>query len=594
MFNLFFVFVKRHGVQFKLRILFVLFSAVISASLEVVGIALLYPLIAVAMNPSFVVQNEYVSIVYNFFGFSEPRHFVVLIAICVGMSFIAKNMYMLLQQKFQFDMVRDWRIDICNRLMEEYVNAPLTYHLSKSSASIINNLTAVVSRVVNSYLIQCIMFVSNSIVCVSLLIILMIKYSVISLVSGGVVGILLWSQMRVIRRVAKDVNDKYVIASQENISILSSSLAGIKDTKLTGKESVFLKKYHNSNYKVSEIDKTNMLIQYIPVYLSEAILMFGIVIFISYILLTSPNPADGIVSITLLSAIAIRLAPMLNRLLYCYSQIKSSSNAVETIINEFNSLNGVNDSAKNRLEFGREIKMANVCFSYKGKKNVGINNVNITINQGEFVGIVGASGAGKTTFADLLAGLLPIESGKIYVDGIEVNYTDYKGIRNNVSYVSQSPFILTGSIRENVAFGAASEDIDDKEVINVLEMAGLYDLVCERGLNYHLGENGKNVSGGQRQRIIIARALYLNREIILFDEATSALDTKTEFDITNVIAGLKGQRTIVMVAHRLSTLAKADKLIVFDNGTITGVGSFDELINENQKFKTLVEHQDAR
>ncbi|CAH0534707.1 Protein glycosylation K [Vibrio stylophorae] len=566
-----------------------LFSAVISASLEVVGIALLYPLIAVAMNPSFVVQNEYVSIVYNFFGFSEPRHFVVLIAICVGMSFIAKNMYMLLQQKFQFDMVRDWRIDICNRLMEEYVNAPLTYHLSKSSASIINNLTAVVSRVVNSYLIQCIMFVSNSIVCVSLLIILMIKYSVISLVSGGVVGILLWSQMRVIRRVAKDVNDKYVIASQENISILSSSLAGIKDTKLTGKESVFLKKYHNSNYKVSEIDKTNMLIQYIPVYLSEAILMFGIVIFISYILLTSPNPADGIVSITLLSAIAIRLAPMLNRLLYCYSQIKSSSNAVETIINEFNSLNGVNDSAKNRLEFGREIKMANVCFSYKGKKNVGINNVNITINQGEFVGIVGASGAGKTTFADLLAGLLPIESGKIYVDGIEVNYTDYKGIRNNVSYVSQSPFILTGSIRENVAFGAASEDIDDKEVINVLEMAGLYDLVCERGLNYHLGENGKNVSGGQRQRIIIARALYLNREIILFDEATSALDTKTEFDITNVIAGLKGQRTIVMVAHRLSTLAKADKLIVFDNGTITGVGSFDELINENQKFKTLVE-----
>ncbi|TXY45611.1 ABC transporter ATP-binding protein [Vibrio mimicus] len=589
MFKLFFEFVEKYGSAFKFRIVLVLLSAVVSASLEVMGVALLYPLVTISMNPDIVMNNGYIKLVYDALGFSDTRYFVVFIAFCVGMSFIIKNIYMLFQQKFQFDMVRDWRNDICKKLMSGYIHAPMTYHLTKNSANVINNLTAVVSRVVNSYLIQCVMFISNAMVCFSLLLILMIKYSGISLITALVVGVLLWLQMKVIRRVTHEVNTKYVKANQENISILTMSLAGIKDTKLIGKESVFLDKYDKSNQKVSEIDKTNMLIQYIPIYLSEAILMFGIIIFICYILMTSPDPAEGIASITLLAAIAIRLAPMMNRLLYCYSQIKSSGNAVETIIEEFQSLEGNEDKADNKVVFNDSIDFSNVHFSYLGKDGKGIQDVNVTVNKGEFIGVVGTSGAGKTTFADVLSGLLPINSGQVNIDGKSISLQEYKGIRNSISYVSQAPFILNGSLRENVAFGVTPSEVDAQAVIDALRKAGLSDVLEERGMDFNLGENGKNLSGGQRQRVVIARALYFNRDIIVLDEATSALDAATEHDISNVIASLKGERTVIVIAHRLSTLKNADRLIIFDNGTAIDTGHFDDLVARNDGFRKMVE-----
>lgn len=588
MFNLFFYFTKRYGKEFKLRIIFVLFTSVISASLEVMGVALLYPLVTISMNPDIVKDNYYIKYVYDVFGFNHPRNFVVFIAVCIGLSFIVKNIYMLFQQRFQFNLVRDWRNSICEKLMYGYLHAPLTYHLTKDSTSIINNLTAVVARAINSYLIQCIMFISNSVVCFALLLILMLKYSSISIITAIVVGGLLWLQMKVIKKVTKEINEKYVLANQENLSILTMALAGIKDTKLIGKESIFLDKYKSSNENVSELDKTNMLIQYIPVYLSEAILMFGIVIFICYILLTSSNPAEGIANITLLAAVAIRLAPMMNRLLYCYSQIKSSSSTVETLIDEFSSLSDKNEEATKKLSFYKTLRFDNVGFSYDGKQNKGIKNIRIAVNKGDYIGIVGSSGAGKTTFADVLSGLLPIETGNVYIDDKQVSYEDYLNIRNSVSYVSQSPFILNASLRDNVAFGISKENINDEEVKNALKSAGLSDILNERGLDFYLGENGKSLSGGQRQRVIIARALYFNRDIIVLDEATSALDATTENDIANVISGLKGERTVIVIAHRLSTIKNADRLFIFEGGTIIDNGSFNELEHRNANFGKMV------
>ncbi len=473
MFNLFLDFVRDYGAKFRLRIIFVLLSAIVAASFEVVGVALLYPLITISMNPDIVVESDSIRYIYELLSFSNTTHFLVFIAFCVGMSFILKNIYMLIQQRFQFNLVRDWRNDICHNLMGSYIRAPpLTFHLAKDSSVIINNLTAVVSRAVNSYLIQCIMLVSNTIVCLALLLVLLSQYSGISILIGVVVGGLIVLQMKVIRKVTKNVNDEYVQASQENIGILTMALAGVKDTKLIGKEDVFLGKYNLSNRKVSELDKTNMLIQYIPIYLTEAILMFGIVMFISFILMTSTNPAEGIASITLLAAVAIRLAPMMNRVLYCYSQIKSSSNAVETIQKELREVADQSDVAANHLEFKSNINFSNVNFSYSGKNGKGLKDVNATINKGEFIGVVGSSGAGKTTFADVLSGLLTITSGKVSIDGKDISLTEYKGIRNNVSYVSQSPFILNASIRDNVAFGVPSAEINDEEVLKALQKAG--------------------------------------------------------------------------------------------------------------------------
>lgn len=589
MHNLFISFVREYGPKFRLRIILVLFSAIIAAAFEVIGVALLYPLITISMNPDIVMKSGKIRYVYELLSFTNTTSFLVFIAFCVGMSFIVKNLYMLVQQRFQFNLIRDWRNDICSNLMSSYICAPLTLHLTKESSVVINNLTSVVSRAVNSYLVQCIMLVSNSVVCVALLLILLSQYAGISILIGSVVVGLIILQMKIIRKVTKNVNDEYVQAGRENIGILTMALAGVKDTKLIGKEKVFLDKYNISNRKVSELDKTNMFIQYIPIYLTEAILMLGIVMFISYILLTSANPAEGMASITLLAAVAIRLAPMMNRVLYCYSQIKSSSNAVETLQKEFEELAGQSDIADNQLQFNDNITFKNVSFFYTRKSNNGLKNINAVIKKGELIGVVGASGSGKTTFADVVSGLLAISAGEVFIDGKDVSKDDYRGIRNNVSYVSQNPFILSTSIRENVAFGEVISEIDDQAVQVALTKAGLADLTQELGLDYQLGENGKKLSGGQRQRIIIARALYFNRQIIVLDEATSALDATTENDISKVISSLKGERTIIVIAHRLSTLKNADRLFVFSDGSISAIGEPDALIEGNKEFREMVE-----
>ncbi len=589
MFDLFVNFVRDYGAKFKLRIILALLLAVVAAIFEVIGVALLYPLITISMNQEIVDQNEKIKFVYDLFNFSNTTYFLVAIAFCVGLAFIIKNMYMLFQQNFQFNLVRDWRNDICNKLMGAYIKAPLTFHLRKDSSSIVSNLTVTVGRAINSYLVQCIMFVSNSIVCLALLLILLSLYLGMSLVIGGVVVGLITLQMKIIRKVTRNVNAEYVQASQRNIGVLTMALAGVKDTKLLGKEKVFLGKYNVSNRKVSSLEKSNMFVQYIPIYLTEAILMFGIVAFITYILLVSDSPADGMSNIVILAAVAIRMAPMMNRVLYCYSQIKSSSNAVETLREEFESVAGLSDTVTNKLSFVDNITFNKVNFFYNGLEGKGLNNVNTVIKKGEFVGVVGESGAGKTTFADVLSGLLTISSGDVIIDGKPVSLADYKGIRNNVSYVSQDPFVLNASIRENVAFGVAFADVNDQNVFTALEKAGLSAFVTEYGLDYILGENGKKLSGGQRQRIIIARALYFDREIIVLDEATSALDAETEHDFSKVIYGLKGERTIVVIAHRLSTLKNADKLLVFKGGTIVASGAPDSVMDNSDDFKTMVE-----
>ena len=208
MFDLFFTFLSEHGKKFRLRVVLVLLSSTISAALEVVGVALLYPLITVAINPEVIETSTIIGYINNFFGFEHPTQFLVFLAMCIGASFILKNLYMLLQQQFQFNLVRDWRVEICSNLMRSYIQAPLKFHLRNDSSTVISNLTTVVSRAVNSFLIQIIMMCSNIIVCGALIVILLIQYPSASILTGLLVVGLLFIQMKVIRRATKTINER--------------------------------------------------------------------------------------------------------------------------------------------------------------------------------------------------------------------------------------------------------------------------------------------------------------------------------------------------------------------------------------------------
>ncbi|MEM6812501.1 MAG: ATP-binding cassette domain-containing protein [Pseudomonadota bacterium] len=219
-----------------------------------------------------------------------------------------------------------------------------------------------------------------------------------------------------------------------------------------------------------------------------------------------------------------------------------------------------------------------------------LKEISLDIQKGEFLGIVGASGSGKTSLVDILLGLLKPDSGQIYIDDKPIDQADLYNMRHMIGYVSQQPFIGSFSIRENIAYGIPKDEINDEKVIQALKDVQLYDFIQEKDkdLEWNVGENGKKLSGGQRQRIAIARALYHNPEILILDEATSALDVETESKITDIVNALKGHKTVIAIAHRLSTLKKCDRLVYMDKARIIDTGTFEELKNKHEGFATIL------
>ena len=298
-----------------------------------------------------------------------------------------------------------------------------------------------------------------------------------------------------------------------------------------------------------------------------------------------------VASFAIVVAALFRIAPALNRIQSAVNAINSAMNFVKQLNNEYEKcdfdLNREKSDNKNKLVFNHSIRFENICFSYNSSKPV-LKNISFEINKGDFIGIIGLSGAGKSTLADVMLGLLPADSGEIYVDENRLTNKNYTSFRKIVGYVPQQINILDKTIAENVAWGC--DKINEQQVLKSLQEAQLYDVISEykNGIysNIIVGSNG--LSQGQKQRLAIARALYRNPEIILLDEATSSLDVQVEKDITDMLSNLCSNKTIIAIAHRLSTLKACNKLIYTKAGNIVDIGSFEYLSRKYEDFKNLI------
>ena len=380
------------------------------------------------------------------------------------------------------------------------------------------------------------------------------------------------------------------------IQAINQGLGSILDVRTSSKESYFIKVFHKSVANFARVARLNQVIKKASPYILELVAVTGL-LGIILVLLNTGHDAAGLVPIlALYGAAIVRLRQSIGHIVGSVGEIQYSGAAIESVVTDLERLEPIGqrekENAKQGLfsQFSNTIEVCNITYNYPDTEKAALKDISLTIEKGESIGFVGSTGSGKSTLVNIILGLLKPQQGDVIVDGESI-YRDLEGWRKHVGYIPQTIVLLDDSIRRNVAFGVNDKDIDEEQLNLAIEAAQLSEFVdsLPDGLDTITGERGVRLSGGQRQRIGLARALYDNPLVLVLDEATSALDNHTENLVMQTLDSLKEGRTFIVIAHRLTTVQKCDRLYFLDNGLITAQGTFEELRVQHQAFKKMVE-----
>lgn len=601
-FQLFNDFIRTFGRGYKRGIAALLLGSALAGALELLGVALIYPLIAILKDNSITQTNPYLHAIYVYLELDHPNQLAVVLGFGLVLVFALKNLYMILYNFFQLTFIMKWKNKIVSEMMNCYLHADYQFHVRTNSSKILNTLFSKIPFSINSYVLSVIHIFSYVLIVSFIMLSLLYSFFIPTLIAAVTLTCLMFFQSKIIKRHTRTIDENFNREMEAQWNLLCQAIGAIKETKMGVKESHYLKEFQNINDRTSRSQRLVSFIQLIPTYTTEILLITSIITMAMVIFFFKTDQTNILEGLGVLAVSAFRLAPIMNKILSSYSHMKVSRSSLVEVIQEFKKLKALENAHQlehfieyPRLSITEKLSLKNANFTYTDSQQDVLKNLNVDIFKGEFIGIIGTSGAGKTTLIDILMGLLPLTSGTYQVDGVTVDQKTIKGLRKNIGYVHQDLFVLDDSIRKNVAFGYADEDIDDDKVQAALNKAHLTNFVDKvGGLDYKVGENGRMLSGGEKQRLVIARALYSDPEILVLDEATSALDVEIEHAITEMIMELKGSKTIIAIAHRLSTLKKCSRALYMQKGTVIDFDSFENLQSKHPGFARLVELSDIK
>ena len=566
----------------KQKMIVLVFLMLIGAVLETLGVSMIYPVAQVIMAEDAVENSRYLQVICDIFsiGYEDTKSLMILVMTGLIVVFALKNIFLFFQQKVQLKFVYTNQFATSRRMMINFMQRPYEYYLNADTSVIQRSIT---SDVNNMYglILSLLQLVSEGIVFVSLVIVSLVTDVLMSIT----VATLLIVVLLVIKCILKPIMHKAGEENQDYYSGLykwiDQSVMDIKEIKIANKENYFINEYAKcgAGY-VSAVQRYN-LYNATPRLLIETIAIAGMILYIMVSLLGGTGVNEIMPQIALLAVAAMRLIPCANRINNHLTSIAYfepffmgvSDNLQDEIRDE--SINYDEEAYRQKvdvekLEIRDKIELKDIVYKYPNTEVLIFDHADMEIPVGQAVGIVGSSGAGKTTVVDILLGLLKLQSGQILADGVEVR-EHYQSWLKNIGYIPQTIFMIDSTIRKNVAFGYAEEDIDDEKVWRALREAQLDEFVkgLPEGLDTSIGERGIRISGGQRQRIGIARALFEDPEVLVLDEATSALDNETEAAIMDSINRLHGKKTLIIIAHRLQTIEKCDMVYRVENGRIS-------------------------
>ena len=586
------IFTRKEKEKLVLFQFFVIFVAFI----EIIGFSALAPFLSFIGNPSIILENKYSSWLYHLLNFEKENQFIIFWGILTASSIIFSNIMIMLREYINTTVSLKLKRSLSLRLIRYYLQQDYMFLVNRNSNKLINNFQQLGS-VIDNMLFSMLNGIGRIFLIIFFLVGIIVVDPLLGLVLNFGFSAIYLFFFYYFRK--KNIKASYEIAKTDgrNFVILSECFHGIKDILISHLAPIFVRQYRENLERSMKSQKVRRIIVIAPRYSMEGILFATLTLFI---LLMYTKQGDNFVTIiTKLSFVAIagyKIMPKLSELYRLFTAFQGGVGSLSHVENDLVAAKYLTsdkvliDKTENLpiLDFTERILLKDIRFEYK-KNHPVLKGVDLELIKNKTLGIVGTTGTGKTTLVNILLGLLTPKSGKLSIDGNDWEWDQIGSLQRLIGYVPQDIFLIDNTIEKNIAFGIEDKDINKDKVIEVLKMSALWEHVekMPEGIDTIIGEAGIQLSGGQRQRLGIARALYRGAEILVFDEATSSLDANTEKQIMNAIDDISNKRTIVIIAHRINTLKKADNIIILKDGVVAKTGSYEELINSNSDFQRL-------
>ena len=576
----FFIFVKKFGSGYKRQMTGLFLMSVIGGFLELLGIAMIFPVMLILTSSDSIGGKAVLEFCSKFLPNLPYLKIAFILSLLMIFVFLFKNLFMMYYIKKQNDFVKIWSDYINENVIKKILYAPYKQIKTLSYGDENTLLFSSVRDISLEFVLRTIILLANGVVALCILGLLFYKFTIPAFLSTVFIVLFAFFENLYFKKKAAHLGEVGVKMLNDFAYDVNFIINSQKEIIISNKQEYFANYLMKSSKNISDNFSKRISFGNYPLYVTEiGVIISFLIMIISIVFLSDISRAAIISSLAVIALIVLRLVPQLNKVLISMYAINVSMPKAKWFIEKYDEISKFNfEEYKNlpSLNFESEIELKDVSFEYE--ENKGLKNINLKIKKGEFIGIIGTSGAGKTTLADIIAGVYEPSEGLIFIDNVELTKDKIKAWQKNISFLPQESSFLNASVLKNVAFG-----IDD----NKINLKKAQDALIKAGLNIPLNST-MDLSIGQKKRVALARAYYSDFKLLILDEATSSLDIETENFVSENVANLKGEKTIIAIAHRLSTLKKCDRIIYLEEGKIKDEGTFDKLKEKHKEIENIL------
>lgn len=572
----------------------------VTGLLETTGVASIMPFISVVTNPDVIQTNRLMAAAYSTFGITDDQSFLLILGTGVFILVISSLAFkaLTLWAIARFTHMRGYTLSC--RLLRVYLNQPYPWFLNQHSADLGKSVLSEVNQVVGGSIMPALQFLAQSIISLFLITLVIAVAPIVAITTIVVLGGAYMTIYSLVRRYLSRIGADRVLSNSQRFQVAQEALGGIKDVKVLGLEDGYIHVFSKPAARFARRQTSNYIIGALPHYFLQGIAFGGILAILLILLAAREGDITKVLPLMAFYAFAgARLLPAMQNVYSALTKIRFGKVALDALHNDLNDTREndfkmekiVKNTSLDPIRLENRLELHDVSYTYPEAKMPALNNLTLTIKARTTVALVGSTGAGKTTAVDLILGLLEPQMGELRVDEKRISRKDVRAWQCNVGYVPQHIFLSDDTVAANIAFGQAENEIDMDAVVRASKIAELHHFVSEalpEGYQTKVGERGVRISGGQRQRIGIARALYHDPDVLILDEATSALDNVTEKAVMESVHNIGHRKTIILIAHRLTTVKNCDEIHMMENGRIRASGNYQVLLRDDHRFQEMV------